>query len=65
MSHPENDKWLENKKEYFEEINGFCNKCGYMWHPRTKKPKCCPKCKSYHYRGVKPCEDAQNVEKSF
>ena len=23
-----------------------CQKCGYKWTPRKKKPKSCPECKS-------------------
>ena len=24
-----------------------CKRCGYDWVSRIKKPKCCPRCKSY------------------
>lgn len=26
-----------------------CQKCGYVWTPRTKEPVACPACKSYKW----------------
>lgn len=26
-----------------------CLKCGYKWEVRVKKPKECPRCKSYYW----------------
>lgn len=29
-------------------INEYkCIRCGYVWEPRTKEPKSCPRCKQY------------------
>jgi len=34
-----------------------CDKCGYEWFLRTKKPKQCPKCKRYDWKEEKIKED--------
>lgn len=26
-----------------------CTHCGYVWHSRVKRPKSCPKCRSYRW----------------
>ena len=30
-----------------------CNKCGYIWEPRKKDPKQCPRCKQYGWGNKK------------
>jgi len=31
------------------EYNHKCLRCGYNWPSRLKRPKTCPKCKSYYW----------------
>jgi hypothetical protein len=49
-------------KGFFDEVIYFpfivknggkicCGFCGYIWTPRVKKPKECPKCKRYNFIG--------------
>ena len=40
----EQEKALWKALEANEEVQ--CDKCGYGWIPRKKKPKSCPRCKS-------------------
>ena len=38
---PENEKKLT------------CKRCGFVWVPRTARPRCCPGCKSHRWDEVK------------
>lgn len=29
---------------------GRCYRCGYTWHPRSTRPRICPRCKSKYWR---------------
>jgi len=33
-------------KKMSEKDEKVCFKCGYLWIPRIKDPKCCPRCMS-------------------
>lgn len=36
---------LERKSKKEEKPEAKCSECGYTWHPRSKNPPMCPKCK--------------------
>lgn len=41
---------FNNNKNTISNMNRICQRCQYDWKPRgLKKPKCCPKCKSYFW----------------
>ena len=55
-------KRFDELKGFFDEVIYFpfifkkgkkisCGYCGYMWIPRIKNPKECPKCKRYNFIG--------------
>ena len=38
-----------SKKLKMEKNKVKCEKCGLEWTPKVKKPRACPKCKSYDW----------------
>ena len=42
-----------------------CPFCGYVWEPRVKSPRCCPRCKRGWTKGRAPKEVAEEVSQEW